>query len=272
MSSSIINKLNEIKAQKDNFITPENLKPGINVFNVVSNMTNYGDLEITPNIIGGSYSNGYVNSINISSVTSSIDSNITPENIVNGVNILGVIGNYEGSGGGGVNIPADTKFAYSEFWDAPFFDTSSYYNMSHMFTDCHTLLNVPNYNTSGVMDMSYMFAQCYVLNNSYNLNFDTSNVTNMMYMFQYCPQLTDTHEYNTSKVTCMYAMFESCNSLSNEAIQNIVNMCLNAVNIPSEDRVLANVGEWKSPLSDTIFDNSYYQNRWTELDSAGWSY
>ena len=71
------------------------------MFNVTSNMNNYGDLSIIPNILGGNYGSGYVNSINISAVTSSIDSNITPNNIANGVNILGVLGTFEGSGGGG---------------------------------------------------------------------------------------------------------------------------------------------------------------------------
>ena len=43
--------------------------------------------------------NGF-NQVNVSAVTSSIDANITAENIKKDVNILGVTGTYEGSGGG----------------------------------------------------------------------------------------------------------------------------------------------------------------------------
>ena len=43
---------------------------------------------------------GY-NNINVSAVTSSVDQNISAENIKKDISILGVIGTYEGSGGGG---------------------------------------------------------------------------------------------------------------------------------------------------------------------------
>ena len=67
----------------------------VNGVKITGNMTNLGDLSIFPNTTGGTYNAGYVNSINISAVTSSIDSSITCNNILNGVNILGVVGNAE---------------------------------------------------------------------------------------------------------------------------------------------------------------------------------
>ena len=65
--------------------------------------------------------------VNVSAVTSNIDSNIQAENIKSGVSILGVTGNYSGGGGGGVssftrlntnnktviNINNDPRLSYS---------------------------------------------------------------------------------------------------------------------------------------------------------------
>lgn len=59
-------------------------------------MNNYGIVNITPSTTNQIYNGGYYNSINIGAVTSSIDANITSQNIVNGVNILGVVGSFEG--------------------------------------------------------------------------------------------------------------------------------------------------------------------------------
>lgn len=55
----------------------------VNNTKITGTMNNLGDISIVPNLIGGNYGSGYVNSINISAVTNAIDVNITPENIVN---------------------------------------------------------------------------------------------------------------------------------------------------------------------------------------------
>lgn len=82
----------------------------------------------------------------------------------------------------GVKLPVGTKFSYSTFTSAPFFDTSQYTDMKSMFDTCRSLTNVPQYNTSNVTDMSYMFANCTSL--SVIPRFDTSNVTSMYGMFR----------------------------------------------------------------------------------------
>lgn len=83
---------------------------------------------------------------------------------------------------GHLKLPNNTKFAYSEFAEAPVFDTSEYTNMSDMFEQCRSLTNVPQYNTSNVTDMSRMFSQCTSL--SVIPKLDTSNVTDMIGMFR----------------------------------------------------------------------------------------
>lgn len=59
-------------------------------------MNNYGDVNIDPTTSSQLYNGGYYNSININAVTASIDPNITANNIANGINILGIMGTFEG--------------------------------------------------------------------------------------------------------------------------------------------------------------------------------
>lgn len=58
-------------------------------------MPNNGDVTIAPTTSEQTKEKGYYNSLKVNPVTSAIDSNITPENIKSGVNILGVEGTLE---------------------------------------------------------------------------------------------------------------------------------------------------------------------------------
>lgn len=147
------------------------------------------------------------------------------------------------------------------------FDTSNVTTMRGMFRNCYNLTAVPNFNMSNTTNTFDMFSYC---NNLTTIpDFDTSNVTTMKSMFSYCENLISVPEFNTSKVKTVTYMFVNCNNLSNESIQNIVNMCINAVNV--EVKTLDNTNGY-SPLYNTLFDNSYYQNRLTDLTNAGWTY
>ena len=62
---------------------------------VAGTMANNGDAVITPTTQEQTKEQGYYNSLKVSAVTSAIDSNIIPENIKSGVNVLGVEGTLE---------------------------------------------------------------------------------------------------------------------------------------------------------------------------------
>ena len=149
----------------------------------------------------------------------------------------------------------------------PNFNTSNVTNMGFMFMSCYNLESIPNFNTINVKYMSGTFIDCAITNVP---NFDTSNVVEMASTFWNCTNLTDVPQFNTSNVNTMGGMFGGCNNLSNASIQNIINMCLNS-NVPEENRTLV-TDAYSSPFFQTQFDNSYYTNRLTELDTAGWTY
>ena len=103
------------------------------------------------------------------------------------------------------------------------FDTSNVVNMSAMFFNMHSLVNldVSRFNTSKVIDMSRMFQNFYAMSSLDLSNFDTKNVEDMQFMFCGSTGLTylDIHSFNTSKVTNMTFMFHDT-SLTNLDLRN----------------------------------------------------
>lgn len=90
--------VNAVTAAIDSNITSENIKSGVSILGVSGSVveSNETSLNITPStsaqsITPSSPYTGY-DEINVSAVDSSIDANIIPTNIVNGVEILGVTG------------------------------------------------------------------------------------------------------------------------------------------------------------------------------------
>ena len=152
------------------------------------------------------------------------DDNLIPENIKNGVDILGVTGNFVGN-----------KYAprYISFYnykgtelneELANLDTNNITSMYNMFGYCNNLttLDLSNFNTSKVTNMENMFGSCNNLTSLDLSNFDTSNVTNMGNMFSSCNNLTtlDLSNFNTSKVTNMYNMFAYCKKLTSLDLSN----------------------------------------------------
>ena len=163
----------------------------------------------------------------------------------------------------------DMFYSCRNLTSIPNFNTSNVTSMANTFMSCLNLTTVPNLDTSNVISTARMFCDCTNLTTVPNL--DTSNVTDMAIAFQNCYNLVDVPQLNTSNITNMRQTFCNCNNLSNESIQNIINMCLNSNITASSDKTLL-TSSWNSPFAMSTINNSYYQNRWAELDAAGWTY
>ena len=115
--------------------------------------TNFTSLNVTPSTTAQTLTpvspyNGF-NQVDVSAVTSSIDANITAGNIKKDVQILGVTGTYEGSGGGSQSILPPELFIgdiqSNGSYKAP--PSSSTYNGNISFTGIKTI--------SGASTMAY---------------------------------------------------------------------------------------------------------------------
>ena len=180
--------------------------------------------------------------VTVDAVTSDIDSNIKPENIVKGIDILGVEGTaafptlgtktitedgtYKASDddlGGYSEVDVDVGSSYFNtspsanttlirtITKMPLIDTSKYTSMDSMFYNCLSLTTISQLDTSKVTNMWNMFRDCTSLVTIPQLN--TSAVTNMTGMFGGCSSLTAIPQLNTGKVTDMSYMFSNCKNL-----------------------------------------------------------
>lgn len=140
-------------------------------------------------------------------------------------------------------------------------------SMDSAFERCNSLVDASDIQISNVNSLYYCFNGCTNLMNAPIV--DASNTTSLGGMFYNCTNLVNVPEYNTAKAT-MQATFAHCNNLSDASIQNIINMCLNS-NSPEGTKILRPNYDW-GPFAQTNIVNTRYQNRWTELDAAGWTY
>ena len=220
----------KVTVKKPDTLVAENIRKDINIGGVVGSLKPYvpvvsSELNVEPKTeiqIFTASENEYYDKVNVNGVTSSIDSNIVPENIRNNVEILGVKGTMLPKGLDAMQWKCDNMKTLSQEFknykgtslDEPLsaIDTGNVTNMSYMFDGCVNLTSIPLLNTRSVTDMQYMFENCYKVTTISELN--TSNVTNMYNMFRYCRALTTIPLLDTSKATSMQNMFTNCANLT----------------------------------------------------------
>lgn len=102
-------------------------------------------------------------------------------------------------------------FSSSNLGSLALIDTSNVTSMNNTFRTCKNLIAVPLINTSKVVN----FTQC----------------------FAACSNLRDIPVLDTSSVTTFsFAnVFQTCPALSDESLNNIMQMCINAVNVTSSN-------------------------------------
>lgn len=106
-------------------------------------------------------------------------------------------------------LTMNNAFNGSELTDISLINTSNVTSMNNAFRSCKNLISFPLINTSKVVDFGACFAGCKLLKNLPVL--DTSSVTTFSFA----------------------NVFQTCPALSDESLNNIMQMCINAVNVTS---------------------------------------
>lgn len=126
--------------------------------------------------------------------------------------------------------------------EVPLFDISSVTDLSMFFSNCASLKSIPSFNTAAATTMANMFAGCQSLEEIPLL--DCADVTNFSQMFNGCRSLLTIPSLVTSAGTNFQSMFTNCTNLkeipaltltsgASGNFTNIFNECNNLQSIPS---------------------------------------
>lgn len=234
--------ISEVIIKTDEDLLANNIRQGVEVFGVTGNIVelNAEERVVAPTkeeqvILPGENKNA-ISKVTIGAVTSAIDENITPDNIKNGVEILGVIGTVSGAEkltDGSYMFYNNARISQIDYLlsllngtitsisnmfnncsdltilDLSEFDATKVTTINSMFYNCRNLttLNLPKLDTSKITNAQSLFYNCQKLTEIDVSNFDTSNFINFMNVFYGCKKLTN--------LDLKHFSFENCSSTSN---------------------------------------------------------
>ena len=195
---------------------------------------------------------------------------LTPEKLKKDEVILGVTGTYEGEGGNKVVLPDGIKFRNSSTTNMDWLedvDFSNITNMGSMFMGCGYLTSLPkNVDTKNVLYADNMCSGC---SNLVNFpTWDFSKVKRITSAFQDCRNLVTVPFLDCNSIESHFYfsnIFTNCSSLSDESLNNIMAMCISAVNV-NYYKTLANIG-----LSSTQATTCQTLSNYQAFLDAGWT-
>lgn len=212
-------------------IVAENIKSGVSILGVTGNVTelNGETVNITPTtsqqIIQPTGLHNGITQATVSAVTSSIDANITAENIRNGVSILGITGNINPAPAYYIEKTKDANGKAQQgsyLMDFSQFTDVGNYVFSHVYYANHNISGVIDFSSlttiSGINGCNNMFYGCSGLTSANLSSLTTiSGTTACNFMFYGCEGLTsvDLSSLTTisGRLTCQY-MFAGCELLT----------------------------------------------------------
>lgn len=188
-----------VNASIDANIVSNNIKKDVTILGVIGTYEAGGspvleEVQINPSLteqnITASAGFDGIGSVHVNPVTSDIDSDIIPENIKAGVEILGVLGSYAG----GINRnPTKLNYLYQN-------------------SDILSIADFNSINTTEVAEMKYCFAECTLT--SINISsWDFSKCTNETYMFSNCKNLEAVYLPENANIKIATNMFNGCSKL-----------------------------------------------------------
>lgn len=145
----------------------------------------------------------------------------------------------------------------------PLLNTSKCNDMHSMFYGCNSLATIPLLNMRSVTNASGMLRSCTSLTEIPQFNIE--NVTNFSNFTAGCTNLITVPVLDTGKVTNFQNAFQSCPNLSNVSLDNIMQMCINAVSYTGT-KTLKYIG-----LSQTQAETCQTLSNWNDFEIAGWT-
>lgn len=128
--------------------------------------------------------------------------------------------------------------------NAEMIDVNSIYVTKFAFKEIISKLDFTNVDFKNTSNFDSAFADFQYLEEI--KNFNPKNITAMSSLCYRCSKLHSINEIDTSKLpnkaSSLGGAFEGCPNLSDESLNNILAMCINAVNLYPEYRTLQGIG------------------------------
>ena len=220
--------LSKVVINKPETLISENVRENVNIGGIIGNLKPYvpiisSELNIEPSIESQVFTpseNEYYSKVNVNAVTSSIDSNITPENIAKNVEILGVVGTLVPQGKDMYQEIVDVakqpvglqSLRVTNFDFLNNLDTSNCNNFTSAFYNCSLLEYVPEtWNTSKVINFFQAIRACPKITSI--PNWDFSSGTDFRYCFYGCKGLSGIVSLNINNASDIGNCFASCSNI-----------------------------------------------------------
>lgn len=244
--STLKSKAEQILQEKETNIIPENIKNGVQIFDVTGDYIGGDSIDLTTGIkFACSTFSALPNNIitanwgNITDMNNMFSdcANLTTVPQLNTENVVNMSYLFQGC----ANLAS-----------VALLDTTNVTDMSGMFADCGNLTTIPQLNTTNVVYMDSMFSGCTSLTTLPQLN--TSNLKYAGYMFYYCGSLTIISGFDFSNVVEIQYMFAECKNLQELDIRTIDFNSASGVdedfliNVPNNCHIKVSSSEFKDLL------------------------
>lgn len=174
--------LSKVVINKPETLISENVRENVNIGGIIGNLKPYvpiisSELNIEPSIESQVFTpseNEYYSKVNVNAVSSSIDSNIIPDNIRNGIKILGIEGTmlpqgedmYQQLVGTVGKIPGlNNNSTITNYDFLNNLDTSEITDFGSVFYKDSKLSRIPNWNFSNGTNFYQMLYDCSIADN-----------------------------------------------------------------------------------------------------------
>lgn len=180
----------------------------------------------------------------------------------NGTTTVTADAGYDGLSDVDVTVNVSSQSDYNAKVSETIYVKNSYTNpiIASSIIELPDNLTMQSYNS----EWNFIFQDFKNLKKAPNIIMNEGTANHMNGMFQNCEKLEDVPVYDTQYISQMSNMFQNCNSLTNNALNNILQMCINATY--ANTKTLKYIG-----LSSSQATTCQSLSNWDAFVEAGWT-